>query len=94
MSMQAEDRQARQNREVHVMEQRHRDHIVVSLIHLEEHVGYLRKVIETDWSMVRASTFAVEIGKDAGEILERLNTLRAITETKEIYTAKDPADGP
>jgi len=72
------------------MEHRHRDAIAASLAHLEEYALYLRQVIATDWSMVRASTFAAEMGKDINAILERLNTLRAITETRDIYTAKDP----
>lgn len=78
---------------VRTLERRHRDAIAASLAHLEEYAVYFRQVIATDWSMVRASTFATEMGKDINTILERLNTLRAITETRDIYTAKDPDNG-
>ena len=75
---------------VRALEQRHRDHIIQDLAHLEEYAAYLRRTVESDWAMVRASTFAGEIGKSADAILERLNTIRAIIETRDIYTAKDP----
>lgn len=73
------------------VEQRHRDRIIADLAHLEEYAAYLRRTVTSDWSMVRASTFGVEIGRSADGILERLNALRTLAEVQGIYTAEEPS---